>query len=115
MLFGTTDKRARVEHLAELVQGRATKGGKAPILGGQEWSALLQERPALEIVFQDVESQPLDETPSVERASERYNLGLENRSFDFEGACGHFLQAAAMARVLFEQGTPGASLATAAS
>lgn len=112
LLFGTTDKRARVYQLVEMVRSRKQERG-AETKKVQSWQlpARISSKPALKEIFAELENFTLNgKQLSLERATQASEEGMRIRSSDFEQAQNHFLEAAKIIYQLLQAGTPGVSL-----
>ena len=110
LLFGASDRRARVEHLIDLIQNGPLEEGGAECPAGWEFPRPLRESPELQIALRDMDDCASDENPSLEKAMELNNKGMEIRVTDFEQAQDYFLRAAKMMCDLLSRQVAGASL-----
>lgn len=111
LLYGTSDRRARVQRLealaAQNLPGEQLKTGMGM---AWDWSPLLRGNPALQQVFRDLEECELNGAISAARANELAHRGMEIRPSDFGTAAQCFLQAAKMTEALLRGGEPGVSV-----
>jgi uncharacterized LabA/DUF88 family protein len=111
LLFGTNDRRARVEHLTRLAREQMSQQGEASALAaGLAWPACLQQIPELDIVQRDLAHEDLDESATLERAQELAVEGMRVRATDFERAGASLLKASRMMCALLYREEPGASI-----
>jgi uncharacterized protein (TIGR00288 family) len=111
LLFGTSDQRARVEHLMRVVQNELLEGERIePKAATWKFPRSLKESPELQIALRDLKVCASEENPSLEKAAELNREGLVTRVKDFEQARGYFLRAARMMYDLLNSQVPGASL-----
>jgi uncharacterized protein (TIGR00288 family) len=111
LLFGTSDQRARVEHLMSVVQNELFEGEQIEQKAATwEFPHSLRKSPELQIALRDLKACISDGDPSLEKAAELNREGLVIRVKDFEQARGYFLRAAKMMYDLLNSQVPGASL-----
>lgn len=111
LLFGTVDKRARINQLLEFVKPTTpTSPSKSKQTKARPWPSRLIETPSLQSVLQEIESHPLSSKEvTLDSAAHAYEEGMRVRSTDFAEARNYYLKAVKIIYTLLEQNTPGVS------